>query len=215
MCRQIISHPHFLQTFLPPAAMFHVDRWGAQSSCWWNIWHHAGGQIHKPWEKAALLPYKAASHPLPCSSPAPRPGWGGIYRERSAGLVFLIRSSACRRDSGPSRLRWGKMDEWRQLRCSEHRWGCRVFVPAADSRTHLLRPCSCGRWLFHLGEPGDWWTHQTGHTGKAISAQLSFKYWWWNQKTEEMKIRWLIMQKTIKDADCPQKPDSNYKHCIY
>lgn len=72
---------------LPPAAMLLMHRWGAQSSCCWNIWRHAGGQIHKPWEKAALLPYKAAIHPLPCSSPAPRPGVGG-YLQRALGQAW-------------------------------------------------------------------------------------------------------------------------------
>lgn len=161
MCRQPISRPHFIQTFLPPAAMLYVDRLVAQNSCLCNIWRHAGGQIHKPWEKAALFPYKAAIHPLPCSSPAPRPGVGGIYRERSASSVFLIRNSACRRDSGPSRLRWGEMDERRQLRFNAPRRGRlfkllrRVSVTAADVTTLLPHHCRRGRLLPRLGEPGD------------------------------------------------------------
>lgn len=65
-----------------PAAVLHTDHSVAQSSCLCNIWRHAGGQIHKPWEKAVLFPYKAAIHPLPCSSPAPRPGVGG-YLQRA------------------------------------------------------------------------------------------------------------------------------------
>lgn len=65
-----------------PAAVLYTDHLVAQSSCLCNIWRHAGGQIHKPWEKAVLFPYKAAIHPLPCSSPAPRLGVGG-YLQRA------------------------------------------------------------------------------------------------------------------------------------
>lgn len=128
-----------------PAAVLHTDHSVAQSSCLCNIWRHAGGQIHKPWEKAVLFPYKAAIHPLPCSSPAPRPGVGG-YLQRAPRPAWhsLLGAQLVSRTAVHLGSDGGKTDELR-LRFETHgrdllfKLLCRVSVAAADVTTLVLR----------------------------------------------------------------------------
>lgn len=133
---------------LTPAAVPYPDHLVAQSSCLCNIWRHAGGQIHKPWEKAVLFPYKAAIHPLPCSSPAPRLGVGG-YLQRAPrpawhsllGAQLVSRTAVHLGPDGGRRTSFGSALRRDQLFCLN---SCAVFITTADVTRLVLPHCSRG-----------------------------------------------------------------------
>lgn len=101
----------------PPPVLISLQRFSHRQQCstctaWWRraaVWVTSGVtpevRSTNPGKKQLFLHIRLRSIRFPVPPQPPEPGRGGIYREPSAASVFLIRSSACRRDSGPSRLR--------------------------------------------------------------------------------------------------------------
>lgn len=81
-----------------PSALHELHHLVALRSCLCGIWHRAGGQSHKPWEKQSFVHIRLQSirFPLPPQLPSSvflRPE--GYLQRASASLPFLIRSAAC------------------------------------------------------------------------------------------------------------------------
>lgn len=146
----------------------------AAGSCPCSIWHHAGGQSHKPWEKQCFVHIRLQSirFPLPPQLPsslflrpegylerAPQPACPSLL-----GAQLVVRGSSLQ-DSGPSFYsQMRQTDGWLVLTTLYCKWerntGTRTASPICLSTpAYVMTPASImssSSWcIVHLGAEAD------------------------------------------------------------